>query len=303
MAERIRLSEWLRRERDGHVSGGLFETTQVMFAFNSNHMEGSTLSVEQTSDLYTTGSMSPADGMDTIRLDDAIETRNHFHAFNWMLDRVDQPVDDAMVCRMHAILKRGTSQEQSPDNNVGAYKGRPNVIGGLLQEHTVLPAAVPAAMREVIQAHRELGDDPFAIAFAHWLFETTHPFSDGNGRVGRLLLFKELLRIDAMPMVIQDRNRGLYVRGLREFAHTPGYLIDTLLAERDVYRGIVETMAPGRIAYTYRDVWDGSVPRKIENPYLKRDWDERDISAVFGNNATDDPMMIWNDGQDRTTHR
>ena len=125
MAERIRLSEWLHRERDEHVSGGLFETTQVMFAFNSNHMEGSTLSVEQTSDLYTTGSVSPQDGGGTVRLDDAIETRNHFHAFNWMLDRVDQPVDDAMVCRMHAILKRGTSQEQNPDNNVGAYKGRP----------------------------------------------------------------------------------------------------------------------------------------------------------------------------------
>lgn len=303
MTERIRLSEWLRRERDEHVSGGLFETTQVMFAFNSNHMEGSTLSVEQTSDLYATGSMSPADGMDAIRLDDAIETRNHFHAFNWMLDRVDQPVDDAMICQMHAILKRGTSQERNPDNNVGAYKARPNVIGGLLQEHTVLPADVPAAMREVVLAHRELGDDPFSIAFAHWLFETTHPFFDGNGRVGRLLLFKELLRIDAMPMVIQDRNRGLYVRGLREFGHTPGYLIDTLLAERDVYRDIVETMVSGRTSYTYHDAWDGAVPRKIENPYLKREWDERDISDVFGNSAADDPMMVWNDGQDRTSHR
>lgn len=302
MAERIRLSEWLRRERDGHVSGGLFETTQVMFAFNSNHMEGSTLSVEQTSDLYTTGSVSPQDGGGTVRLDDAIETRNHFHAFNWMLDRVDQPVDDAMVCRMHAILKRGTSQERNPDNNVGAYKARPNVIGGLLQEHTVLPPDVPAAMREVVLAHRELEDNPFSIAFAHWLFETTHPFFDGNGRVGRLLLFKELLRIDAMPVVIQDRNRGLYVRGLREFARTPGYLIDTLLAERDVYRGIVETLVPGRTAYTYRDVWDGVVPRKVENPYLKREWDERDISDAVVEGSTDDPMM-WDSGPGRASRR
>ncbi|MEF2737525.1 Fic family protein [Bifidobacterium italicum] len=286
-----RLCEWLRRERDEHISGGLFETTQVLFAFNSNHMEGSTLSVEQTSDLYTTGSMSPADGMDAIRLDDAIETRNHFHAFNWMLDRVDRPVDDAMICSMHAILKRGTSQEQDPDNNVGAYKARPNVIGGLLQEHTVLAADVPAAMREVIAAHRELKDDPFSIAFAHWLFETTHPFFDGNGRVGRLLLFKELLRIDAMPMVIQDRNRGLYVRGLREFGRTPGYLIDTLLAERDVYRGIVETMAPDRTSYTYHDAWDGVVARRIENPYLKHAWDELDIFGACGDGAVPGPPM------------
>ena len=130
--KRIRLVEWLRRERDQRVDGGLYYNTQILFAYNSNHMEGSTLSPEQTAQLYSTGALPPDGSDDQIRADDVVETRNHFHAFNWILDHVDDPVNRTMVCTLHAILKRGTSQELDPDRNVGGYKVVPNVISEIL---------------------------------------------------------------------------------------------------------------------------------------------------------------------------
>lgn len=270
-----RLVDWLRHERDAHVSGGLYHATQVRFAFNSNHMEGSTLSPEQTAQLYDTGTL-PANAGEPVRADDVAEMMNHFRAFNWMLDHVDDPVDERFVCTLHAMLKRGTRQEMDSRYRVGEYKTLPNVIvSGVRDTHAVLPEDVPAAMNHVFELSANLTDDPFKIALAHWMFESTHPFSDGNGRVGRLVMFKELLRIDAMPLIVRDENRALYVRGLSEFAAQPGYLIDTLLYERDSYRSLIDQMAPGLIRYTYNDHWDRShaeslaVAGKIANPFVR----------------------------------
>ena len=213
-----RLVDWLVRERSERVSHGLYYNTQIAMGYNSNHMEGSTLTPEQTAQLFTTGSVLADGPDDIIRADDVIEMGNHFRMFDWMLDHVDDPVDKTMVCTMQSILKRGTSQESNPDRNIGGYKILPNVISEIEQIHTVLPADVPAAMNVVYELYRNLTDDPYAIAKAHWMFESTHPLSDGNGRVGRMIMFKELLRIDTVPVVVRDSQKLLYYRGLRNFS-------------------------------------------------------------------------------------
>ncbi|MBT1173154.1 Fic family protein [Bifidobacterium sp. MA2] len=281
----VRLVDWLRRERDQRTGGGLYYNTQILFAYNSNHMEGSTLSPEQTAQLYDTGALLPNDGSDQIRADDVVETRNHFHALNWILDHADEPVDKTMVCTLHAILKRGTSQELDPDRNVGGYKILPNVINELVGVHTVLPADVPQAMEQVFAMYRELTDNPYAIAKAHWMFETTHPFSDGNGRIGRLIMFKELLRLDTVPVIVRDANKLLYTRGLSRFSDEPGYLVDTLLTERDYYQMLIDRLAPDRIRYSYVSQWDPDAVeerrdhRSIVNPFVKRNWTDDDIRS------------------------
>ncbi|KFI82287.1 Fic family protein [Bifidobacterium psychraerophilum] len=283
--DRVRLVDWLRLERDQRVDHGLYYNTQVMFAWNSNHMEGSTLSAEQTAQLFDTGAVLPSSTDDEIRADDVAETTNHFRVFDWMLDHVDDPVDDALLFTLHGLLKRGTSQERDPDRNVGGYKLLPNVISQLEGIHTVLPNDVPTAMREVLGLYADLRDDPFEIARAHWMFETTHPFSDGNGRVGRLVMFKELLRLDSIPVLLRDEHHNLYTRGLRRFPEEPVFLVDLLLSERDAYRALVEELAPGRIRYSYADQWDATaVAERIAahptvNVHLKRFWDDREITS------------------------
>nr|WP_240541957.1 Fic family protein [Bifidobacterium simiarum] len=269
----------MRRERDERASGGLYHATQVEFAFNSNHMEGSTLSADQTAQLFSTGSMAADGPDDVIRADDVVETTNHFRAFDWMLDRADDPVDAAMVCELHRLLKRGTMQESDPSRNVGGWKVVPNVIDGLAETPTVPPEDVPAAMDAVFRLYAGLRDDPFEVARAHWMFESTHPFSDGNGRVGRLVMFKELLRLDSIPPVVRDPVRAFYLRGLSRFAEEPGWLTDTLLSERDAYRALVERLAPGRIRYSYVDSWDPSRVPPASNPFL-RGSGARDGAAV-----------------------
>ena len=278
------LAEWLTRERDQKVTHGLYHNTQLVFAYNSNHMEGSTLTAEQTAQLYDTGELLSDSGDHIIRADDVIETTNHFRTFDWMLDHVDDPVDKTFVCTLHAMLKRGTRQETDPDRNVGGWKTLPNVINAIQGVHTVLPADVPEAMALVFDEFARLTDDPYDIAHAHWMFETTHPFSDGNGRVGRLVLFKELMRLGAVPPLIRDENRAFYIRGLSRFPKEPGYLVDTLFTERDYYRQLIDTLAPGRIDCTYVDEWTerdammlALAANPAVNPYMKDRWDTADL--------------------------
>ncbi|OZG59932.1 cell filamentation protein Fic [Bifidobacterium lemurum] len=250
------IAERLRRERDARESHGLYYLTQVLLSFNSNHMEGSTLSAEQTAQIFETGAFLPETDKQ-VRVDDAVETANHFRAFSWLLDHVDDPVDEDLVCHLHAMLKHGTMQEADPERyNVGGYKTRANVIGALAQIKTAPPERVPDCMRQVFAACVALRDDPYDIASMHWMFERTHPFSDGNGRVGRLLLFKECLRIGTVPPLIRDENRNLYVRALTNFPQQPGYLVDLLLSERDFYRDeLLSRFAAGEIDVDYRDCW------------------------------------------------
>lgn len=185
-------------------------------AYNSNHMEGSTLSADQTRQIYEDGSLSP-DSPGRIVVDDAIETRNHFVAFNYMLDHVDDPVDAALVCRLHVLLKRGTSQERDPLRNVGGYKTVDNEIAqqlGVTSVRTVPAANVADMMGRVYDAYRRLDDDPLRIAMAHWMFENIHPFMDGNGRTGRQLLNFMLIEHGYRPVAIKHDAGRAYARSL-----------------------------------------------------------------------------------------
>ena len=155
----------------------------------------------------------------------------------------------------------------------------PNVISQLEGIHTVLPADVPLAMKQVFSLYSQLEDDSFAIAKAHWMFESTHPFSDGNGRIGRLVMFKELLRLDSVPALVLDEHHNLYTRALKNFPNEPGYLVDLLLNERDYYQRMIETYAPNRIRYSYVDQWNqADIVTPITNPYIKDRWDDTDIN-------------------------
>lgn len=190
MAERI--VERLIRERDTRYGDGIYTTTQIQFAWNSNHMEGSTLTAKQTAQLFATGTYT-TDGSEQVNPDDALETRNHFAAFRWILDHADEPVDRDMVCHLHAILKQGTRQVSDSLFNVGGYKTRPNFIGNpVTPTRTALPQDVPEFMDRLFDMCTKLEDEPYQIARVHWTFEKIHPFSDGNGRIGRLIMFKEL---------------------------------------------------------------------------------------------------------------
>lgn len=242
MAERI--VERLIRERDTRYGDGIYTTTQIQFAWNSNHMEGSTLTAKQTAQLFATGTYT-TDGSEQVNPDDALETRNHFAAFRWILDHADEPVDRDMVCHLHAILKQGTRQVSDSLFNVGGYKTRPNFIGNpVTPTRTALPQDVPEFMDRLFDMCTKLEDEPYQIARVHWTFEKIHPFSDGNGRIGRLIMFKELLRIDALPVLVHDAYRAEYVNGISKFPDEPGWLVDTLLFERDLYRSHVLKRMP-----------------------------------------------------------
>lgn len=165
MAERI--VERLIRERDTRYGDGIYTTTQIQFAWNSNHMEGSTLTAKQTAQLFATGTYT-TDGSEQVNPDDALETRNHFAAFRWILDHADEPVDRDMVCHLHAILKQGTRQVSDSLFNVGGYKTRPNFIGNpVTPTRTALPQDVPEFMDRLFDMCTKLEDEPYQIARVH----------------------------------------------------------------------------------------------------------------------------------------
>ena len=162
-----------------------------------------------------------------------------------------------MVCHLHAILKQGTRQVSDSLFNVGGYKTRPNFIGNpVTPTRTALPQDVPEFMDRLFDMCTKLEDEPYQIARVHWTFENIHPFSDGNGRIGRLIMFKELLRIDALPVLVHDAYRAEYVNGISKFPDEPGWLVDTLLFERDLYRSHVLKTDAEALRYTYHDQWN-----------------------------------------------
>ena len=260
--KRMRLVDRLIFERDRHIDHALFYWTQIQLSYNSNHMEGSTLTPAQTAQIYETGRFLADKPGEQLNIDDAIETANHFDAFNFMLDHADEPVDKELVCSLHATLKRGTKQSKVLDMNMGEYKRQDNEIMqvlGVSAAATAPAAAVPALMEQVFAECASLNDDHLLLAQAHWMFEKVHPFSDGNGRVGRLVLFKECLRLNTVPPIIRDEHHNLYTSALDQYPQEPGWLVDLMASERDAYRdGFMSKMAPGEIDYTYHDSWNAA---------------------------------------------
>ena len=226
------LLESLRREKEAKVKGGIYHRTQIDLTYNSNHIEGSRLTKEQTRYIYETNTIGITD--EAVRVDDIIETANHFRCIDYIIDHAAEPLSESMIKQLHGLLKSGTSDASKSWFVVGGYKRLPNEVGGL---ETAAPENVGAAIRALLNEYMskktvELGD----ILDFHQRFELIHPFQDGNGRVGRLVMFKECLKNSIVPFIITDELKMFYYRGLREWPHIPGYLMDTCLAAQDNYK-------------------------------------------------------------------
>lgn len=227
--------QMLRDEKDAKISGGLYHELQVRMTYNSNHMEGSRLSEDQTRMIFETDTVDAPKG---VMVDDILETVHHFRAIDYVIDRAEEPLTENMIKHLHYILKHDTSDERLAWFAVGEYKKRANVACG---KETVKPGNVAEKMAELFLSYeqKKAVDINDIISF-HADFERIHPFQDGNGRVGRLIAFKECLRHSIIPFIIEDPKKAFYYRGLDEWGREEGYLTDTCLDGQDTFRKILQ---------------------------------------------------------------
>ena len=232
-----KLTTFLIDEQQGHCKGGLYHKTQVQFAYNSNRIEGSKLTEEQTRYIFETRTIGFKD-QEAVPVDDIIETTNHFVAFDYLLRTIEEPLTVAIIKEFHRILKSGTADAQKSYFNVGDYKKLANEVGG---RETCKPDNVAKEMQSLGEWYNARKDVTIhTLAEYHWRFESIHPFQDGNGRVGRLILFRECLRHSIMPFIIDNEHKMYYYRGLSEFKQTPGFLVGTMQSAQDVYEAWIK---------------------------------------------------------------
>ena len=226
----------LREEKAAGISGGLYHELQVRMTYNSNHIEGSRLTEDQTRLIFETNTLNVGEG---IPVDDILETIHHFRAIDYVIDVADEELSEDIIKRLHFILKHDTRDALLPWFAVGDYKKRANMVGG---RETARPKDVPAKMKALLSAYNAKSpvtiDD--IIGF-HSDFEHIHPFQDGNGRVGRLIALKECLRHNIVPFIIEDSKKSFYYRGLSEWGHENGYLTDTCLDGQDTFTRLLDT--------------------------------------------------------------
>lgn len=221
----------LREEKGAKISGGLYHETQIRLTYNSNRMEGSKLSEDQTRLIFETNTIGAERD---VPVDDVIETANHFRAIDYVIDCAEQSLSEDIIKTLHRILKTGTTDSYISWFNVGDYKKRANVVGGI---ETTAPGKVAEQMKKLLQAYN--GKTAITIEDIvefHYQFERIHPFQDGNGRVGRLVCFKECLRHKIVPFIIEDSKKLFYYRGLKDWNEEKGYLVDTCLDGQDAYK-------------------------------------------------------------------
>ena len=226
----------LREQMESKMRGGIYHRTQIDLTYNSNHIEGSRLSKEQTRYIYETNTIGVTD--EAVSVDDIIETTNHFRCIDFVIEHAEEPLTEEMIKRLHTILKTGTSDADRPWFAVGEYKRLPNEVGG---KETAAPEDVPAAMRALLQEYtgkRRVSLEE--ILDFHYRLEMIHPFQDGNGRVGRLIIFKECLAHHIVPFIITEELKMYYYRGLDRWEEVRGYLLDTCLTAQDRYRAILD---------------------------------------------------------------
>ena len=222
------------------LSGNLYHKTQLDFAYNTNHIEGSTITPDETASIYDTGTiLSSSDKI--IVLKDATEVKNHFTLFKYMLDVVDDDLTEDMIKKFHFILKDGTlTDDEKVWFNVREYKSKKNFVGNIT---TTLPQNVSKDIKELLKWYNKISKKSVEdIIEFHVRFEHIHPFQDGNGRVGRIIMFKECLKNNIMPFYIEDRNKEFYIRGLKEYQlnNEKEYLIDTCLNSQDNYEKMAD---------------------------------------------------------------
>lgn len=226
----------LQREKQSHLPGGIYHRVQIDLTYNSNHIEGSRLSREQTRFIFETNTIGIE--KQAVNVDDVVETANHFRCIDLVIDDANRALSQAMMKRLHEILKSGTSDSRQDWFAVGEYKKLPNEVGG---QETAAPEDVENRMRALLNAYnaktrKTLHD----LLDFHVQFESIHPFQDGNGRVGRLILFKECLKNDIVPFIITDDLKMFYYRGIREWKTEPGYLTDTCLTAQDHFKALMD---------------------------------------------------------------
>lgn len=228
------LLQTLRDEKKHHIPGGLYHELQIRMTYNSNHIEGSRLSEEQTRLIFETRTIGAGDN---ISIDDIFETVNHFRAIDYVIDRAEEPLSEDFIKDLHRILKQNTKDASLSWFAVGDYKKRANVVGGL---ETAKPGEVAARMQALLTAYEARSKiSIYDIIRFHYEFERIHPFQDGNGRVGRLIALKECLRHRIIPFLIEDAKKYFYYRGLAEWTQEKGYLTDTCLDGQDTFKRLM----------------------------------------------------------------
>ena len=231
----------LLEEKQMQLKGGLYHQTQVVFAYNTNRIEGSRLTEDQTRYIYETRSID-AKPDEAINVDDIIETSNHFICFDYILEQAFNKLSEDMIKKIHYLLKRGTSDEKKEWFNVGDYKSRPNMVG---DSKTTAPGKVTSAMKKLLSNYHSKENVDFEdIVCFHYDFEKIHPFQDRNGRVGRLIMFKECLSNNVLPFIVNDKQKQFYYRGLKEYAQEKGFLLDTCKTFQDQYEKLLMYFIP-----------------------------------------------------------
>ena len=218
------------------MTGGIYHKIQIELTYNSNHIEGSRLTKEQTRYIFETNTIGVSDS--SVNVDDIIETANHFRCIDLVIDQAKYVLTEGFIKQLHLTLKNGTSDSRKTWFAVGAYKRLENEVGGI---QTAKPEEVPQKMKELLKAYNQTKKKSLdELLQFHYDFERIHPFQDGNGRVGRLILFKECLRNDIVPFIIEDDIKEFYYRGLQEWKSEKGYLRDTCLTAQDRFRKYME---------------------------------------------------------------
>ena len=232
VTEPVTLLDVLKAEKAAKLSGGIYHKIQIELTYNSNHIEGSRLTHDQTRDIFETNTIG-LEGT-AVKVDDIVETANHFKCIDLVIENAKKPITEAFIKELHRTLKNGTTDARQEWFAVGDYKRRPNTVGDL---ETTQPEEVAVKMKKLLAEYNTKQEKSFdALLDFHYWFERIHPFQDGNGRIGRLLLFKDCLKYNIVPFIIGEDLKLFYYRGLKEWENERGYLRDTCLAAQDQFK-------------------------------------------------------------------
>ena len=238
----VTLLDILQEQKENKKAGGIYHKTQIDLTYNSNHMEGSRLTHDQTRYIFETNTIGVEN--EVLNVDDVIETANHFRCIDMIIDNAKAVLTEKFIKELHLVLKNGTSDSRKDWFAVGDFIFMPNEVGGM---ETALPEEVSGKMKALLAKYNAMEEKTFEdILDFHVKFERIHPFQDGNGRVGRLIMFKECLKYNIVPFIIEDNLKMFYYRGLKEWNNEKGYLTDTCLTAQDRYKAYLDYF---RIAY------------------------------------------------------